>query len=347
MTLQIKYIKTFRALIFILELAMSIHFVHLTIENTSSKNFEYTKTLIIDKITENHKLTINIKNEYFIDDNFIYYQNIDVIHPGNKQELLNSMRTISNSGIEKYSFFCKRKYKTCVSDAKEILSHDISSLQAFNHPFNDFDSHKYYLSNDFTHLGVSMTKKYNNEKIKLITDKVNNVFNELYDPNKTTVENIEIFNNYVIDNTQYDKERVNSGDETYDSPSAYGALFEGYATCMGYTDAMYLFLEKMGVKQFRAYSDTHTWNVVNIDGQWLHLDLTWNDVMDDVLVNDKKVSEEETEKAIISEYGSIEAFKELYQNRYFLLTTEELLEKDNSGAHGFNEEIYKEIALES
>ena len=33
----------------------------------------------------------------------------------------------------------------------------------------------------------------------------------------------------------------------------------------------------MNIPNFKASSDMHVWNVVNIDGKWLNLDLTWDD----------------------------------------------------------------------
>ena len=70
---------------------------------------------------------------------------------------------------------------------------------------------------------------------------------------------------------------MKSGQSQYRSDSAYGALYEGYAVCGGYSDTMALFLNRMNVPNFKASSDMHVWNVVNINGKWLNLDLTWDD----------------------------------------------------------------------
>ena len=40
---------------------------------------------------------------------------------------------------------------------------------------------------------------------------------------------------------------------------------------------MELFLEKMGIRNYKVSSDNHVWNVVEIGGQWYHIDLTWDD----------------------------------------------------------------------
>lgn len=79
---------------------------------------------------------------------------------------------------------------------------------------------------------------------------------------------------------------------------------------------MQLFLEKLGVKNYRISSSTHEWNLVYVEGNWLHLDLTW----DDPIMSD----------------GS----NALYHD-YFLIDTQNLLSK-NDGEHDFDSNIYLE-----
>ena len=115
----------------------------------------------------------------------------------------------------------------------------------------------------------------------------------------------------------------------YNSYKAYGPLLEGYATCNGYTDAMALFLTKMGIKNFKVATELmqedisgHVWNAVYLDGKWVHLDLTWDDP--------------------VSDDG-----KDYLQHKYFLISTEEL-EKADAGEvlvkdHLFNSRVYPEL----
>ena len=68
-------------------------------------------------------------------------------------------------------------------------------------------------------------------------------------------------------------------DEKYESGDMYSMLKNKVGTCQGYT---YLFLElafRVGLECDVVYSDPmrHIWNVVKIDGEWYHIDLTWDD----------------------------------------------------------------------
>ncbi len=62
--------------------------------------------------------------------------------------------------------------------------------------------------------------------------------------------------------------------------TAYGALVNGDAVCEGYTRAMQLLLYEFGINStpVTGYArGPHMWNLVELDGRWYHLDVTWND----------------------------------------------------------------------
>ncbi len=64
------------------------------------------------------------------------------------------------------------------------------------------------------------------------------------------------------------------------SYTAYGALVRGEAVCEGYTRAMQLMLYEFGIRSTPVIGFTHEphmWNLVELDGKWYHLDLTFDD----------------------------------------------------------------------
>jgi len=74
-------------------------------------------------------------------------------------------------------------------------------------------------------------------------------------------------------------------DYNYVYYSAEGALLEGTGTCSAYTRAFELIGKECGLEVYRACGEAtniggtgnHTWNAVKIDGNWYHIDSTWND----------------------------------------------------------------------
>lgn len=59
--------------------------------------------------------------------------------------------------------------------------------------------------------------------------------------------------------------------------SAYGALVEGDAVCQGYALAYRLLLEEAGIPSAMLTSANHMWNLVQLGGDWYHVDVTWDD----------------------------------------------------------------------
>lgn len=124
--------------------------------------------------------------------------------------------------------------------------------------------------------------------------------------------------NYIINNSIYDTNRSDQNVINYKSDLAYGPLIEGYGICGGYTDAMELILERLGIKSYKISSDNHVWNAVNLDNNWYHLDLTW----DDPVVSD----------------GS-----QILDHSFFLIETDKLLEIEKT-QHRFDQDIYYELS---
>ena len=61
--------------------------------------------------------------------------------------------------------------------------------------------------------------------------------------------------------------------------SGYGALFDCGSVCQGYALAYSHLLREVGIESHIAYSEqmNHVWNIVKINGNWYHVDATWDD----------------------------------------------------------------------
>ncbi len=100
-------------------------------------------------------------------------------------------------------------------------------------------------------------------------------------------EKVLYFHDYIVRNCVYD---LNTG---VDGASAYGCLITGRAVCEGYAKAMMLLCSEAGIQCTLVIGDIerdgavigHMWNLINIDGAWTHVDVTW----DDVVVNDENL----------------------------------------------------------
>ena len=265
------------------------------------------------------EVNLNYKNEYYLKYKYKFFEELKDFKLENKTDLFNIYYTVTNNGYDNFTFYCPDEYDNCIEDIKTLVfdQKQLSIINGFVHPFNSFQN----IRTEFNSLGevnLKIIKTYSDEDIRIITDKMQEIIKNEVKDEKDPRKIIRIIHDYIINNTKYDKDRADNNIIKYRSNTAYGVLFEGYGICGGYTDAMALFLDYYDIPNFEIASENHIWNAVFIDGQWLHLDLTWDDPI-------------------------ISTGEEVLSNTYFLITTQQLKEI-NDIQHNYNSEIYKEVA---
>ena len=91
---------------------------------------------------------------------------------------------------------------------------------------------------------------------------------------------------YLIQNCEYDYDRLNNGSLPQVSHTAYGALVNKMAVCDGYGNAYcYIMKDKLGIscEMVSSPSMNHAWNLIEIEGKWYHVDNTWDDPVRDCM----------------------------------------------------------------
>ena len=85
----------------------------------------------------------------------------------------------------------------------------------------------------------------------------------------------------LISLVEYHDEAEDHSSEYPMAFSAYGALVDGKAVCEGYSRAMQLLSNCLGLQCALvtgvSQEIAHMWNLIRIEGEWYHLDLTWDD----------------------------------------------------------------------
>lgn len=92
-------------------------------------------------------------------------------------------------------------------------------------------------------------------------------------------EKAEALYAYVTGRVSYDQRYYSDRNNMpYESQTALGALRDGMAICGGYSHAVKLLFEKVGIPCFNVtgkyFSENHMWNIALLDGQWLWFDAT-------------------------------------------------------------------------
>lgn len=136
------------------------------------------------------------------------------------------------------------------------------------------------LWNTFIYFEYIMTKEEYDEKsaeMKICRDMV---ISQLSDPEDEWQTELEI-HDYIIQNCSYKLE-----DNDFNYSSAYGCLVNGQAACEGYSKAAKYIFDKVGIESALVSGTAsgngekpgeHMWNIVRINGDYYHLDCTWDD----------------------------------------------------------------------
>ena len=254
-------------------------------------------------------------NDYYLDNDYTYLKNYtdDV---SNKEELLNYIYYVINTGSTYADGECTKEYTNCTKDLNEIANDEkkLSLINNFVHPFNSFKTIS-FTYNDQGRFSLIIEHIYTEEEITKINYIVDNKIKELIIDTMTNEEKVKIIHDYIIDNTTYDTLKTeNIHDDTYKSNTAYGVLIQGYGICSGYSDAISIFLNKLNIENYKISNDTHIWNLVYLNGVWSHLDATWDD--------------------------PISKFNE-NRDTYFLINYDELVNLDDN-TNSFDKTIYRE-----
>lgn len=271
-------------------------------------------------INNNKTIIINPKNEYYKDYDFLFIKNTDNYTPYSYNDLLNIFYSVINNGWDEFTFYCPSEYSDCINDVELISNNQVllSQINDFASPFNSFDEIN-TLYDETGEITIILNNTYTKEEQNIINEKLDSIISSNINDSMTLEQKLKSLHDYIINTTKYDIDKNNTGESIYHSSTAYGALIEGFATCNGYADAYALILDRLGVKNYRITSDTHIWNAVYFNDEWLHIDLTWDDP--------------------VSESG-----KDYLEHNYFLVDNDTLEKEDGTLVdHKFPKAVYLEF----
>ena len=120
---------------------------------------------------------------------------------------------------------------------------------------------------DTSFLTENETKAYH--KLFDIANKLN--LQELSD-----IEAVLAVHDYLVLNTDYDQLTAATGSGGV-SHYAEGLLLHNLAVCSGYASTFQLLMQIAGIDCEYVFTDSHAWNLVQIDDEWYHIDVTWDD----------------------------------------------------------------------
>lgn len=169
-------------------------------------------------------------------------------------------------------------YNLPVDQVKEffkVLNNNPQLFYVSNKISYSFDSNKI--------LSYNVKYLYSQEEARQMGEELETAVDEAASQVDTSLEDYQqalIVHDYLVQNCEYDKERLDANNVPDISHTAYGSLVNKIAVCDGYADAFaYIMKDRLGIACEVISSDAmaHAWNMIEIGGQWYHVDATWDD----------------------------------------------------------------------
>lgn len=125
------------------------------------------------------------------------------------------------------------------------------------------------------HFPVEFTYRFTCEEMSNMNRAAEAAANEIIeviDPAASVYEKLKYFHDYLVVNCESDSEDIYGN-------TIYGALVKKKALCEGYAKSFSYLCNKAGIENIIVTGSTdtaHMWNMVKIDGNWYHIDVTWD-----------------------------------------------------------------------
>lgn len=120
--------------------------------------------------------------------------------------------------------------------------------------------------------------------LKELTAAMERVIEQEIQPGMTRVEKITAIHDYLVGHITYAEDTVEDDLADMDYNNGYTAIMEGSSVCLGYAQAMNLFMEMLGIDSYIVLGDTdrdgqddHAWNYIYTGISYSHVDVTWDD----------------------------------------------------------------------
>ena len=281
-------------------------------------------TFVMQKIYDMQDVSLPSANSFYNNTDFQFVKKTDDFHVKDYQNILNAIYTILDNGADEFSFYCDDSYSECMSDFDRV-SKDQVLLSTINNMISPYNSYQkiYFKVSSYGKITMRTDKLYSDDEINTVEGKIDDFISQNISDDMTVVDKIKAFHDFLANNSVYDKESAdvieNGGSTSFNSShKATGPLIYGKSLCSGYSDAMKIYLDKIGVTNYKVSNTRHIWNLVYVNDSWLHLDLTWDDPITTTGEN-------------------------ILLHKFFLIDTDTLLKLDST-EHSFNPDYYPEIS---
>ena len=146
----------------------------------------------------------------------------------------------------------------------------------------DYEASKYWSNGKLEFIYIDSIEKITNMK-REVEERSNYILSKCIKTGMSDYEKELAIHDYIVLNTKYDLANYDKNTLPDSAYNVYGTLIEGIAVCEGYAKTFKMLLNKLGIESIvvSAPEINHAWNMVLLDGEYYHVDVTWDDPVPD------------------------------------------------------------------
>lgn len=198
--------------------------------------------------------------------------------------------TVGEAAVSTYSDTTIAELKSRLTTAWEAGSTDYLNLLDLQIDYDDLSTYYWYIrkqnpeyfyvssaysssgSGSYAYLVLpEYEEDYNTAEKKAEFNAATQLALSGMDDSWTAVQKVLYIHDYLCENVTYDY--------TYKLHNAYDALVTGTCVCQGYAEAFEYLCQQSGIActLVESTENNHAWNLVQVDGTWYYVDVTWDD----------------------------------------------------------------------
>lgn len=200
----------------------------------------------------------------------------------NKIETANTVNELKQQiqqAVMQLSMDFEIRYTGSTAFTKEELTAIIKEAIPDPYIYANIASFKWHYSGYVKNIIIKFQFNYHHSKKEEAF--VDYTLNKLIEPMRglSNFEKVKAAHDFIVLSTAYSSMTENS------QYSPYTLLTENKAVCQAYALVLYRMLEKLGFEVRYVAGDAreqlHAWVLVNLEGAWYHIDVTWDDPVPD------------------------------------------------------------------
>lgn len=198
-----------------------------------------------------------------------------------KKIIANGLNSFENKMLIKINKYDESKY-----NVDNVISVILSEIPDIDYGIIGW-SYSIYGEGQNKILELYINYSYSKDKMiemkEAVDKKAKEIIAKVIKPGMNDFEKELALHDYVINNAKYNTDYEENKILPEHQHTAYGVLIEGKGVCSSYAMAMHKLLDMVGIENYyitgTGNGQPHAWNIVKIQGNYYHLDATWNDTI--------------------------------------------------------------------